>query len=96
VKPRVYIETTVVSYYTGRPSRDLVTAAHQQLTRDWWEERLPILGGCISELVLTEASQGDKQAARLRMDALEKLPILARIFHRKECTTAGKRANLLV
>jgi predicted nucleic acid-binding protein len=76
VKPRVYIETTVVSYYTGRPSRDLVTAAHQQLTRDWWEERLPILGGCISELVLTEASQGDKQAARLRMDALEKFPIL--------------------
>lgn len=76
MKPRVYIETTVASYFTGLPSRDLVIAAHQQLTRDWWEECLPKLGGCISELVLTEAGQGDHNAARRRLDALEDLPIL--------------------
>ena len=35
MKPRVYVETTVPSYLTGRPSRDLLRAAHQQATRDW-------------------------------------------------------------
>jgi hypothetical protein len=35
VKPKVYIETSVVSYLTALPSRDIVTAARQQVTRDW-------------------------------------------------------------
>jgi len=39
--PTVYIESTVISYYTGRPSRDLIVAAHQELTREWWENMLP-------------------------------------------------------
>ena len=39
MKPRVYLETSVISYLTGRPSRDLVTAAHQQITREWWDRR---------------------------------------------------------
>jgi hypothetical protein len=39
MKERVYIETSVVSYLTSRPSRDLVIAAHQELTRQWWLER---------------------------------------------------------
>jgi hypothetical protein len=38
-RPRVYVETTVVSYLTTSPSRDIVQAAHQQLTREWWERR---------------------------------------------------------
>ena len=33
---RVYIETTFVSYLKARPSRDVVIAAHQQITREWW------------------------------------------------------------
>ena len=36
-KQTVYIETTVLSYLTLRPSRDLLVAAHQQVTVDWWE-----------------------------------------------------------
>lgn len=36
----VYIETTIVSYLTARPSRDVVLAAHQMLTRDWWRRRM--------------------------------------------------------
>ena len=31
----VYIETTIPSYLAARPSRDLVTAAHQQITHEW-------------------------------------------------------------
>ena len=34
--PTVYLETSVISYLTSRPSRDVVTAAHQQLTLGWW------------------------------------------------------------
>ena len=34
--PSAYIETSVISYLTGRQSRDAIAAAHQQLTRDWW------------------------------------------------------------
>jgi hypothetical protein len=39
MRPRVYIETSVVSYLTSRSSRDLVVAAHQELTRQWRHER---------------------------------------------------------
>jgi hypothetical protein len=35
----VYVETTVVSYLTAHPSRDLVVAAHQEITRSWWAHR---------------------------------------------------------
>jgi len=33
----VYVETTIVSYLTARPSRDLIIAAHQQIMHEWWE-----------------------------------------------------------
>ena len=51
MKERVYLETSVVSYLTSRPSRDLVIAAHQELTRQWWAERRSGFDLFISELV---------------------------------------------
>lgn len=39
-KRTVYLETSVISYLTARPSRDLIVAAHQQITRDWWDNEL--------------------------------------------------------
>ena len=56
---KVYIETSVVSYYTSRPSRDLVTAARQQVTREWWEEMLQQFGTYISALVIEEVKGDD-------------------------------------
>jgi len=53
-------ETTVVSYLTDRIGRNLIIAAHQELTREWWNDVLPVLGGCISDLVLEEAEEGQK------------------------------------
>ncbi|MBU2601067.1 MAG: type II toxin-antitoxin system VapC family toxin [Actinobacteria bacterium] len=77
MKPLVYIETSVVSYLASRPSRDLVTAAHQELTRQWWDERSQHFELVISELVEQEATRGDAAASRERMATIEHLAILS-------------------
>jgi hypothetical protein len=33
--PKVYLETIIPSYLTAWSSRDLIKAAHQQITREW-------------------------------------------------------------
>lgn len=66
----VYIETTVVSYLTARPSRDVVVAGHQQVTLDWWEHSRANFDSFISEIVTNEASAGDRLAAQRRMAKL--------------------------
>ncbi len=76
MKKRVYIETTIVSYLTAKPSRDLILAAHQQITRDWWEERRDRYDLFASQLVLDEARNGDPEAANKRLLALSTLPQL--------------------
>ena len=74
----VYIETSVVSYLTARPSRDLVVAAHQQITRDWWDHVLfDKYEPCISLAVVDEAGRGDSVAAQLRLSALAGIKQLA-------------------
>ncbi len=73
----VYIETSVVSYLVSRPSRELVVAAHQQLTREWWEARRPLFACFVSAFVLDEASGGDPGAAASRLKMLEGSPRLA-------------------
>jgi len=63
----VYLETTIVSYYVSRPSRDLVIAARQELTREWWETKRDRYRLCISPLVTDEAGRGDPDMAAKRM-----------------------------
>ncbi len=75
MKPRAYIETTVISYLTALPSRDLVLAAHQQVTRDWWSTR-EAFELYVSQFVLDEASAGDAGASARRVEALRDLGIL--------------------
>src|SRR5437870_12625848 len=67
----VYIETTVVSYLVSRAGQELVVAAHQQLTREWWRRRRRSFACFISDVVLDEASEGDAEQAALRLQALE-------------------------
>lgn len=76
VKRRVYLETTIVSYLTARPSRTVVGAAHQQVTTDWWETRRHDFEVVVSELVLREAAAGDPEAAQRRLQVLEGLPLI--------------------
>lgn len=76
VKPIVYLETTVVSYLVARPSRDIIVAAHQELTRQWWEQKRASYHLAVSELVLREASAGDPTAAEQRREALAGIDVL--------------------
>jgi hypothetical protein len=74
----VYIETTVVSYLTARPTNDVVMRGHQVLTQGWWANDRPAFDLCTSELVLTEAGRGDPVAAAQRLAAIagiRQLPI---------------------
>lgn len=71
MKPRVYIETSVVSYYTAEASRDLIIAGHQQITGEWWRRGLPQVDPYISAIVEEEISRGDAAAARSRLRAVE-------------------------
>ena len=59
MKPRVYVETTVISYLSARPARDVVVAGHQQSTRDWWTTAARRYELVVSELVRQEAGLGD-------------------------------------
>jgi hypothetical protein len=76
MKPKIYLETTIPSYLTARPSRDLVTAAHQQITREWWDTRRHTFDLFVSQMVLDEASAGDPEAAAWRLAVLAPLPLL--------------------
>jgi predicted nucleic acid-binding protein len=76
MKPRLYLETTIPSYLTAWPSRDLVRAAHQQITRDWWDRRRAEFELYISQVVLRECQAGDATAAAERLKILQDLPLL--------------------
>lgn len=75
MKPSVYVETTIPSYLTAWPSRDLVRSAHQQITREWWSKR-DMFDLYSSRLVLQECEAGDTQAATDRLAALSGIPLL--------------------
>lgn len=76
MKLKVYLETSVVSYFTGRPSRDLIVAARQQQTHYWWDNRISAFDVFTSKMVWDEAGDGDYTAAQKRLHAIREFPIL--------------------
>lgn len=72
----VYLETSIIGYLASRPSRDLITAANQQLTRDWREEHRKQYDLYVSESVVAECGAGDPQAAQERLNLIDVIPIL--------------------
>jgi predicted nucleic acid-binding protein len=77
VKPRVYLETSVLSYLVGRLSRDVIVLGNQELTRSWWNSRREEYDLFISEVVIGEATIGDVDLARQRLMLANELPLLA-------------------
>ena len=78
----IYIETSIISYLVARPSRNLISAARQRITCDWWENQRQSYQNFVSELVIAESAKGDKDAVSLRFNALKKIPVLS---IEKEC-----------
>ena len=72
----VYLETTFLSLLVADPSRDLVTAANQQATRDWWSRRREDFTCIASREVLREAARGDPEQVRRRIEVLSRLPMV--------------------
>jgi hypothetical protein len=73
----VYLETTIPSYLTAWRSPELVMAARQEITRDWWDHRRSEFELFISQVVLDEASAGDPDAVARRLEVLADIPFIA-------------------
>ena len=81
MKPTVYVETSVIGYYTARPSRDIVILAHQEITRQWWPHASDQFELAVSDVVQEEITHDDGQSVdeRLRIiEGLRRLPLSAK------------------
>jgi predicted nucleic acid-binding protein len=76
MKESIYIETSVVSYYVSKPSRDIIVLAHQQITSGWWPKAVKRFDVYISEVVVEEAAAGNKESAEQRLNKLKDFPCL--------------------
>ena len=76
MKAKVYIETSIPSYLTARPSNDIRAMANQNTTIEWWERRVDHFDLYISEFVIVEASQGHPVASSRRLNAIKNIPSL--------------------
>jgi predicted nucleic acid-binding protein len=72
----VYLESSIISYLAARPSRDIIVAARQQLTQEWWQRRRPEFEIYVSELVLAEIQAGDPEAAQKRRAFVDGIALL--------------------
>jgi predicted nucleic acid-binding protein len=75
-KPRVYVETTIPSfYYETRTQPNLV--AWRDLTREWWSDAAEQYELVTSFTVFVELSRGrSADLVRLRMELLSGIPLL--------------------
>ena len=76
IRPKVYVETTVVSYLVARPSNNITLAARQRATRQLWDDYSNNFEFVVSDIVITEIRQGNETAAQRRIDALAGLTVL--------------------
>jgi len=75
-KSTLYLETTIPSYLAARPSRDLIIAAHQQITYEWWNNEKPKFNVYVSRVVLKEINEGDPYVASIRTNLLQGIKVL--------------------
>lgn len=73
---RIYIESTIPSYFVARPARDILQAARQQLTRDWWDIERAKHELFTSQVVLDEIASGEAAMARQRLAVVTGITLL--------------------
>src|SRR5271155_563237 len=73
---RIYIESTIPSYVVARPARDLLQAARQQTSKDWWKLKRQQHELFTSQIVLDEISSGEAEMAQQRLAKLAGIPVL--------------------
>ena len=76
MRKRVYIETTVVSYFTAQPSRDIMIAGRQAATREIWPELISEYDTYISAAVYQEVGKGAPDQTNVRLAAIKTFPML--------------------
>jgi hypothetical protein len=91
----MYIETSIVSHATAWPSNNPMTAVLQQQARQWWERERAKYRLVTSQFVLSEASRGDPDAARLRLEMLAGIPLLALSTQVEEIAAEIVRRSLM-
>ena len=75
-KPKLYLESTVISVYTSRPSRDPLVAAMQKWTHLWWDTRRDSFELFISKSVIDEIVEGDPVQAAKRLAIAKEIAVL--------------------
>lgn len=73
----MYLETSIISYLAAWPSRDLIIAANQQATHEWWVKRRSDFELVISDVVRDEIAAGDQDASRRRLNLIHGLRVIA-------------------
>lgn len=91
----VYLETTFISYLVSLPSRDLIVAAHQQVTNDWWSNQRRKYECYISEIVIDESSAGDENEIQKRMKIIDELNLLELTKEVNELTKAIVKSGVI-
>ncbi len=76
MKPTIYIESSVISYYANEISSDLKVAAEQRITHEWWKKVLPKVHAYASDYVLEEIKKGNPKDAAARVKVAQFLPLL--------------------
>jgi len=73
---RIYVESTIPSYVVARPARDLLQAARQQISKDWWELKRQQHELFTSQIVLDEIASGETGMSKQRLETLAGIPVL--------------------
>lgn len=95
MRKSAYVESSIISYLTAKPSRDLVKAAPQMITNDWWLACRSDFELFVSQSVLNEISQGDAAAAEKRMKAVAGIQVLSSSLLAEQLATELVKSKLI-
>lgn len=76
MKPKIYVETSIISYLTANRSRDMFVGSNQILAMEWWNDYRRNFDSYVSKIVVDEVGRGDPAMAKKRLDAIVGLPLL--------------------